>query len=1400
MRRVAMSIGLLVCIVLCGRAFGQSTYATVGGTIEDSTHALLPGVSVTATNNGTGVVTTVISNESGAYNFASLLPGVYKVSAELPGFQTKAYTDVQLGNAERVRLNFTMSVATQAQSVEVTVAADTLLATSSSSVGEVLAQQRVQDLPMVSNNVLDLYRSMPGIRVNDNGISGSFAGISGLNTVNIVRDGVDNNGGARFGSNALAATYMSPDLIGEVRMIVAPVDAELGRGNAQIQFLTRSGTNQFHGTGVWSVRNSTLDANTWNNNRQVDPKTGAWKPTIPDWANNHQFTASAGGPIKKNRTFLFVLWDSLLVNNRTTQNPVVLTPCARNGIFRYFDGWNNGNFNQALQATGTTPAIAVVDALGNPQRPAANPGADQNPATNPFTGQLRYVSVFGQLLNTPTKPDCSDAVIGPVTGSATGTWDANRKAVDPTGFVAKLMGKMPLPNNYEMGDGLNTAGYRWTRHEKGTEDIFGATVGGLNTLSGPGRKQINTKFDHNFNTRNKVGVSYTYERSTGDANYESWPGGFRGSYFKSPQILSVNFTSTLSPNLVNEARGGMRRSGGNTFNGLTNPETGKEAQTFFPNFAGYPVMIGAGAGSAIAGVNQGVSFSANQPLGGGSTQQYNDITNLWSYGDSLSWTRGKHTFKFGGDVRRTYSLGYDAGITITSIPRANGGDAPLAAIPTAAISSTNMPGLAGTITTGNNVRMRNLLSFLAGSLGSVTQFYYMQNAAKLDKFEDYLTYPQRIRDTRQSEGDLFVKDDWKVLKSLTLNVGLRWEYYGVPYDGGGLMPLPTDGPTAIFGISGRSFDGWMKPGARAGVTSIQFVGKNSTHPDVPFYPNDYNNFGPAVGFAWQLPWLGAGKTTVRGGYQVTYQAGQVANALTQENLVPGSTNNASYTGDSTNTYIDLTKLQSLVPVPNIIKPMQSVPVTDRTQQIFIPQPDLANPYVQNLTLSVTRQIKPNLTVDLRYIGTLGRKQWNAFFNINQPNFLFNGLKEAFDAARAGNDSSPSLQVLENMFKGINVAGANFGPVGTVFNGTLQTAGMHLRALTASCGLGCTINSALANGNYNGVAAGLNTLNYASAFNPTLPAIPAGRNGEVMRYNGFPENFIVTNPQFTNAYMIATVASNNYHSMEAQVTLRPTRGINMQSTYTWSRNTGPGTTYTNPVDRHADYGILSDTRTHDFRTNGAFELPIGPNKLLLSKSTGTLARILENWQAGWIVNVNSGAPTSIAAQNNLYANGTPDIVGPFDPKSAQVTWANGASNGNYFGAGAYSQVKDPQCGNVTTAGGLANLCTLLAITDTKTGQIVLQNPLPGTRGTLGQRALQGPGRWRFDANMSKSIRLTESKALEFRFDATNVLNHPEPSAPIVDINAVNFGLITAAGTTPAKSTLHRQLQGQLRFNF
>src|SRR5437867_30734 len=578
-KRRSLFVALLLSVTFSAGAFGQSTYATVSGTIEDSSHALLPGVGVTATNNATGVVTSVISNESGAYNVTGLLPGTYTVKAELPGFQTKSFTDVQLGNAAQVRLNFTLQVAGQAQSVEVTVAADTLLATSSSSVGEVLSQQRVQDLPIVGNNVISFFTLMPGVRMNDDGVTGTFAGLRAEN-INVQRDGIDASGSARyFQAGVQTSTFINPDLVGEVRIVTAPVDAEMGRGNGQIQFLTRSGTNQFRGSGVWNARNSALDANTWNNNRQVDPKTGAFKPTRADWNNTHEFTGSIGGPIVKNKTFFFALFDGVLVRARTTQNQTVLSPCARNGIFRYFDNWNNGNAIAPIQATGNTPTIAVVDALGNPVTPATNPNG------TPFTGSLHYASVFGRLLNTPTKPDCSDAAVQPGTN-----WDPFRKAIDPTGYVTQLIGTMPQPNNYDVGDGLNTAGIRWTRREdNGTESVFG-TAGNL------ARQQINSKIDHNFNAKNKLGVAYTYEDSHGNFNYSTWPNGFQGSVFRRPQNLSFNFVSTLLATLVNEARVGMRRTGSNSYNPLNDPNKGPKAQAFVPNYAGYPVVPALGTG------------------------------------------------------------------------------------------------------------------------------------------------------------------------------------------------------------------------------------------------------------------------------------------------------------------------------------------------------------------------------------------------------------------------------------------------------------------------------------------------------------------------------------------------------------------------------------------------------------------------------------------------------------------------------------------------------------------------------------------------------------------------------------------------------------------------------------
>src|SRR5215471_17478799 len=126
MRRLFASATMLA-VVLWGMSFAQTTNATLGGTVSDSTRALIPGVTVTATNTATGIVSTLVTNEAGAYQFASLQTGTYKVTAELPGFQTQVVNNFTLGLGQQARLNFAMQVGQVSQSVEVAVAADTEL-------------------------------------------------------------------------------------------------------------------------------------------------------------------------------------------------------------------------------------------------------------------------------------------------------------------------------------------------------------------------------------------------------------------------------------------------------------------------------------------------------------------------------------------------------------------------------------------------------------------------------------------------------------------------------------------------------------------------------------------------------------------------------------------------------------------------------------------------------------------------------------------------------------------------------------------------------------------------------------------------------------------------------------------------------------------------------------------------------------------------------------------------------------------------------------------------------------------------------------------------------------------------------------------------------------------------
>src|SRR3989442_14571809 len=207
----------------------------------------------------------------------------------------------------------------------------------------------------------------------------------------------------------------------------------------------------------------------------------------------------------------------------------------------------------------------------------------------------------------------------------------------------------------------------------------------------------------------------------------------------------------------------------------------------------------------------------------------------------------------------------------------------------------------------------------------------------------------------------------------------------------------------------------------------------------------------------------------------------------------------------------------------------------------------------------------------------------------------------------------------------------------------QTGGAHLRASTFSSplvnnGIG-NARSFLANGQYANVAGLLNLM---------TNAVSGSQAGSVLRYSGkFPENFIKTNPQVNTAVMETNLGHSNYHSLQTQVSLRPTAGVSTQLTYTWSRNlgfapvggaNGQGSTMTDPTNRALDYSLLNTHRKHVVVNYGSFELPIGPSKLLFGNSSGFLARLAANLHASLSLELRSGSPCNPQGQSTLYRDG------------------------------------------------------------------------------------------------------------------------------------------------------------------
>ena len=299
-------IPCLVALVTLLSSFplaAQTSFGTILGNVADESGAVVPGVAVTITNEGTGNVRTVTSNDTGGFTVPSLPPSIYSVSAELAGFSQALQTGVQLAVNQTLRVDLTLKVGEVTEIVEVSAAA-LQLQTDTSTVASTVDNAKVVELPLNGRSFTQLTILMPGAVAGAGALtafqtSGTAVSISGLRSEanNYTLDGVNNNE-SFFKTFGLQPSI---DAIQEFKIQTNITSSEFGTAaGANVNIVTKSGTNELHGSAFEFLRNDNLDAADFFSNRSGTPKS--------EFRQN-QFGATVGGPIVKNRTFFFLMYE-----------------------------------------------------------------------------------------------------------------------------------------------------------------------------------------------------------------------------------------------------------------------------------------------------------------------------------------------------------------------------------------------------------------------------------------------------------------------------------------------------------------------------------------------------------------------------------------------------------------------------------------------------------------------------------------------------------------------------------------------------------------------------------------------------------------------------------------------------------------------------------------------------------------------------------------------------------------------------------------------------------------------------------------------------------------------------------------------------------------------------------
>jgi hypothetical protein len=401
-RRWSLTASFLLGIFVPVIGFSQSA-ASLRGTITDPQGAAVSDASVNLTNTQTGLVRKTITNTGGEYQFLQVPPGSYSLGADKPGFASLSRSDVMLLINTPATLDLRMELGKTTESVSVSAEASSIN-TVDASVGNAFSEQQVRALPLQTRNVVELLSLQPGVTtdgevlgarrdqnnitldgvdVNDNQNAGLIAQNT---TTGTTYQGVNgNNANVNAGFNAVLA--IPEDSVEEFRVTVSGQGADQGRSSGgQVVLLTKSGTNQLHGSLYEYNRNTATSANTWFNNESGVP--------VQQLVRN-QFGASIGGPIKKDRLFYFVNWEQRKDSSSVAQVRYVPSDSLKQGFL-------NVQLADGSVQTITPDQLKLIDPKGIGLNAGYQKILNQYPASNdPAYGQDGGLNFGGYRFNAP---------------------------------------------------------------------------------------------------------------------------------------------------------------------------------------------------------------------------------------------------------------------------------------------------------------------------------------------------------------------------------------------------------------------------------------------------------------------------------------------------------------------------------------------------------------------------------------------------------------------------------------------------------------------------------------------------------------------------------------------------------------------------------------------------------------------------------------------------------------------------------------------------------------------------------------------------------------------------------------------------------------------------------------